>query len=222
VIGFYEGCSLCRKRLCPERCFECSEPTAISQGWIHSLEVYYSRTQAEHWTSRWSRAIIKAKQGYQPVLFSFGRILNWYISRYLSNLGPCLVINVPGFPIHFGYSFQGNAACISGLIVQTGAKTVLQHRCKTDNQRKRNVAGIYSVPEPNRVKERNVILLDDIVTSGATLKECSRILYENGANVVVGLTLGKTMRKNLTVAEIANASCPWNEKIVFKRSANPY
>lgn len=195
MIGFYEGCSLCRKRLCPERCFDCSEPTVISQDWIHSLGVYYSRMQAEHWTSRWSRAIIKAKQGYQPVLFSFGRILNWYISRYLADFGPCLVTSVPGFSVHTECLFQGSAAYTSGLIVQAGIKAVLQHQCKTDAQRRKNVAGIYSVLEPSRVRGRNVIVLDDVLTSGVTLSECSRVLYEAGAGEVIGLTLVKTVRK---------------------------
>ena len=190
MIGFYEGCSLCRKRLCPERCFDCSEPTVISQGWIHSLGVYYSRVQAEHWTSRWSRAIIKAKQGYQPVVSSLGRILTWYISRYFSDLGPCLVTSVPGFTAYSGYKTY-----MSGLIVQVGEKALLQHRCRTDTQRRRNVAGIYRVLEPSRVKGRNVIVLDDVLTSGVTLSECSRVLYEAGAGVVIGLTLVKTVRK---------------------------
>jgi predicted amidophosphoribosyltransferase len=85
-------------------------------------------------------------------------------------------------------------AYVPELIVQTGAKTILQHRCKTDVQRKRNVAGIYGVADPSRIMERSVILLDDVVTTGATLTECARVLYEAGADVVVGLTLTRTVR----------------------------
>lgn len=191
MISFYEGCSLCRKSPCPEKCFNCSEPTVISQGWIHSLGVYYSRVQAEHWTSRWSRAIIQAKQCYQPVMYSFGRILAWHISRHLADLGPCLVTTVPGFTAYPGYETY-----TSGLIVQTGVKMVQQHRCRTDVQRKRNVAGIYKVLDPGRVKGQNVILLDDVITSGATLTECARVLYEAGVVMVAGLVLGRTARKN--------------------------
>lgn len=190
MFDFYEGCRLCvlhGRRLCPERCFECSEPQITKQDWIHSLGVYYSRVQVEHWTSRWSRAIIRAKRGDWPVISSFSNIFAWYISRYLSELGPCLVVSVPGFLIR-------SETCTSGLIVQTREKMIQQRRCGTDNQRKKNVAGIYSVLEPSRVKDRNVILLDDIVTSGATLTECARILYEAGADVVVGLTLTRTVR----------------------------
>jgi phosphoribosylpyrophosphate synthetase len=199
VIGFYEGCSACRKRLCPERCFDCSKPEVIRQGWIHSLGVYYSRAQAEHWSSGWSRAIIKAKQGNRSIMNSFGRMLAWYVSWYLSNFGPCLVTNVPGFPVHPGDSFQGNAVYSSGLIVQVGEKVVLQHRCRTDAQRRRNVVGIYRVLNPDKVMGRNVILLDDVVTTGITLTECAGVLCKAGAGVVVGLTLGKTVRKKPAV-----------------------
>jgi competence protein ComFC len=57
----------------------------------------------------------------------------------------------------------------------------------------------FTVPEPDQIKGRNVILLDDVVTSGATLKECSSVLYKTGVKLVIGLALGKTIRKNLTV-----------------------
>jgi phosphoribosylpyrophosphate synthetase len=198
MIGFYQGCQQCvlgRNRLYTERCFDCARPEVIRQGWVHSLGMYYSRVQAEHWTSRWSRAIVRTKRGDRSVICSLSRVLSFYISRYLSDLGPCLVTNVPGF---FAYSERltggRRMAYVPGLIVQTGTKVILQHHCRTDVQRKRNVAGIYSVLEPSRIKDRNVILLDDIVTSGATLTECARILYEAGANVVVGLTLTRTVR----------------------------
>jgi len=193
MTGFYEGCCLCslrRRRLCcPEECWECSSPEIVMQGFIHSLGVYHSRVRAEHWTSRWSRAIIQAKQGYQPVVSSLGRILNWYISKYLFDLGPCLVTSVPGFTAYSGYENY-----TPGLIVQTGVKMVQQHCCRTDVQRRKNVSGIYSVSEPGKVRGRHVILLDDVVTSGATLAECGMILYKVGAAVVVSLTLGKTTR----------------------------
>jgi len=39
---------------------------------------------------------------------------------------------------------------------------------------------------------RQVILVDDVWTSGATMKECTKVLKENGVKIVWGLTLSKT------------------------------
>lgn len=50
-------------------------------------------------------------------------------------------------------------------------------------QRERNVRGVYSVSGPG-VEGKNVLLVDDIVTTGATLSECARVLYGAGAKLV--------------------------------------
>jgi len=54
---------------------------------------------------------------------------------------------------------------------------------------------VFAVSYPGKVKGKNVILLDDVVTSGATMKECAEVLYESGVANVIGLTLARTFRK---------------------------
>lgn len=55
--------------------------------------------------------------------------------------------------------------------------------------RRANVLGIYECPDPSAVAEKRWLLVDDIVTSGATLSECVRVLKEAGAADVVCLAL---------------------------------
>lgn len=48
-----------------------------------------------------------------------------------------------------------------------------------------NVAGAFRVARPSRVAGREVVLIDDVSTSGATARECARALREAGALRVV-------------------------------------
>jgi len=51
-------------------------------------------------------------------------------------------------------------------------------------QRMRNVKDAFSIKESRVIKDRNVLLVDDIMTTGATLNECSSILKKHGARKV--------------------------------------
>ena len=51
--------------------------------------------------------------------------------------------------------------------------------------RRANVSGAYEPERAARLDGRRVLLIDDIVTTGATLAECSRVLRTAGASDVV-------------------------------------
>lgn len=57
--------------------------------------------------------------------------------------------------------------------------------------RRANVAGAYRVPDPARVAGKRVLLVDDIVTTSATLSECARALKHAGAAGVVCAALAR-------------------------------
>ena len=48
-----------------------------------------------------------------------------------------------------------------------------------------NVSGVYAPVEPEQFMGKRVLLIDDIVTTGATLSECCRVLLTAGAKSVV-------------------------------------
>jgi len=58
-------------------------------------------------------------------------------------------------------------------------------------ERKRNVAGAFLVRRPEEVRERHILLVDDVFTTGATLEECASTLKESGASRVTALTLAR-------------------------------
>ena len=51
-------------------------------------------------------------------------------------------------------------------------------------QRRANVLGVYRVLDPSQVSGKRVLLLDDILTTGATAGECARMLLTSGAKEV--------------------------------------
>jgi ATP-dependent DNA helicase RecQ len=55
-----------------------------------------------------------------------------------------------------------------------------------------NVAGAFDVDE-EIVKMKNIILLDDIYDSGATLKEVGKLLTQKGAKCIVPIVIAKTV-----------------------------
>jgi ComF family protein len=56
--------------------------------------------------------------------------------------------------------------------------------------RVRNVAGAFAVRYGHNFSGRNICLIDDIKTTGATLNECAKTLKEAGASTVFALVLG--------------------------------
>ncbi|MHC5070977.1 MAG: ComF family protein, partial [Planctomycetota bacterium] len=54
--------------------------------------------------------------------------------------------------------------------------------------RERNVAGAFRVRRPLPVRDRVVVLVDDVTTSASTARECARVLRAVGVLEVVLLT----------------------------------
>jgi ComF family protein len=64
----------------------------------------------------------------------------------------------------------------------------------TRHQRRENVRGAFGVAQPEAVKGREVLLVDDVYTTGATVSECARVLRRAGATKVWVATVARTMK----------------------------
>ena len=60
-------------------------------------------------------------------------------------------------------------------------------------ERRGNVLGVYEAENTDRIRGAKVLLIDDILTTGATLGECVRVLREAGAADVVCATLARAV-----------------------------
>lgn len=59
------------------------------------------------------------------------------------------------------------------------------------DQRRKNVRGTFAVTGGRKLKGLNVLLVDDVYTTGSTARECSRVLVEGGARDVAALALAR-------------------------------
>lgn len=92
----------------------------------------------------------------------------------------------------------------SGL---TLAARVLQRRRATesqtglsDHQREQNVRGAFVVASPEAIADKDVLLVDDVFTTGATVTECARVLRRAGADRVFVATVARVLKAEATWA----------------------
>ncbi len=57
--------------------------------------------------------------------------------------------------------------------------------------RVKNVKGAFSVKKPQNIKGKRIILVDDVMTTGSTLKECAIALKKAGAKSIDALTIAR-------------------------------
>ena len=58
-------------------------------------------------------------------------------------------------------------------------------------QRKKNAKNAYALLPGAQVQGKRILLVDDVITTGATLEECSRVLTQAGAGEIICLTLAR-------------------------------
>jgi predicted amidophosphoribosyltransferase len=57
--------------------------------------------------------------------------------------------------------------------------------------RRENVNGVFSVGRPEDVRNHTVVVVDDVMTTGATLSACAATLKRAGASRVLALSLAR-------------------------------
>lgn len=80
---------------------------------------------------------------------------------------------------------------ISGAFLRV-KETLPQAKIKDWQKRKDNLENSFSVAEPEKIIGKNIILIDDIFTSGATMNEAAKTLENSGAKKIIAFVLAKT------------------------------
>jgi competence protein ComFC len=94
-----------------------------------------------------------------------------------------------------GERIAAGLASVLGVPVRADLlRRIRKTRTQTDlsgEARQRNVAGAFRAADPGRIRGLSFCLVDDVVTTGATMNECAAALKEAGARQVVGFALAR-------------------------------
>ncbi len=69
--------------------------------------------------------------------------------------------------------------------------TLSQTTLENPEERTKNVYGSFTLRDPESVRGKNILLVDDVFTSGATMREAARILKKAGARRIIGLAAAR-------------------------------
>jgi len=82
-----------------------------------------------------------------------------------------------------------NIEILNNVLIKT--KETLPQVELSDEERKENIKGAFSCQHPELVRERKVLLVDDIYTTGSTMAECARVLKKSGVKEVIGIVIAR-------------------------------
>jgi len=80
------------------------------------------------------------------------------------------------------------------LALVRSRRTLSQGAMPSARARRKNVLSAFKVPERERVRGRRILLVDDVLTTGATAEACARALKRAGAADITVLTLARVVK----------------------------
>ncbi|MFY9562520.1 MAG: ComF family protein [Terriglobales bacterium] len=150
-------------------------------------------------------------QQVRPAAAVLGRMLAETVVRVETTL-PAGVMAVVPVPLHSQKQAQ-RGFNQSGLIARAALKQLARPerfqmlanalaRCRetgsqiglTRHQRRENLRGAFAVIDPDQVLKRDILLVDDVFTTGTTASECARVLRRAGATRVWVATVARTLK----------------------------
>lgn len=133
---------------------------------------------------------------------SLARAMAYYMASDLSDIIQSVkfdaIIPIPSYRDESDHaallgSVLGSALeikCDGSLLIKN-RRTARQHEL-SKKQRESNLCGAFTAKKPDKIECKRLLLVDDVCTSGATLRECARTLREAGAAYVAASVFSAT------------------------------
>ncbi|OIO89853.1 MAG: hypothetical protein AUJ92_20425 [Armatimonadetes bacterium CG2_30_59_28] len=141
-------------------------------------------------------------RGCRRLFRPLGEMMGGRFPELFGNLQVQCILPVPLHPRRERERGFNQAVLLASVIGETCAIPVMSdvlHRSKftqpqvglTKAQRAENMRGAFTVTRGEAVREKRVLLVDDVLTTGSTIAACARILTKAGAAAVYGYTLAR-------------------------------
>ena len=78
---------------------------------------------------------------------------------------------------------------MNNCIIKT--KNIIEQSKLNKEEREKNIQGVYKLKNKKLIKNKKILLIDDIYTTGSTVNECSRILTQGQPKKIGILVLAK-------------------------------
>ena len=211
-------CGKCQKQIEINNCFycpKCGRRLPDAKKFCHQ-DVRFILAAATSYQNKVSRELIhilkyeKIKTALQPLTEITGLYINKVFRNPYLNIKNFIIIPIPLHPAKERERGFNQASLIAQAVLQsleaqsevglprieTGnlarvKNTKSQTKTKNYEERKENITGCFKIKNPEVITGKNVLLVDDIFTSGATMREAVRILKLSGAKKIIGFVIAK-------------------------------
>jgi ComF family protein len=192
-------CARCLHRL-PETRF-CSSPANPVE------KLFYGRLEIQHASANYfftkdsllQHLLVQLKyKGNKEAGHFLGRMMGYSLQKADRFSGVDLLVPLPLHPKKEYLRGYNQAELICNGISETWQRPVLPHAAErvrfTETQTRQNrlsragdMQGVFAIPQPGLLRAKHILLVDDVITTGATLEACgAAILGVEGARLSIG------------------------------------
>jgi|SRR3989344_765432 len=211
-------CTICLKTLSPSLNFSCPlcEAKTADGRLCFSCNLIISNTANSFYLDRLLSPFSYKGRAIQKIIKAFkyrfiknleiplGRLMTGYLEKIKDriDLNGLTIVPVPLHKRKFnqrGYNQSEliadkiskylTADMVGDCLLKT-RPTKDQARLK-ENERPENLKNVFVCSKPWLVSGKRMMLIDDVYTTGATMKECAKVLKEAGAKEVIGLAIAR-------------------------------
>lgn len=187
-----------------------------------SMGVYKWKGDPDRSGHKWSNFISDFKEGDKLLSDILGELLGDYIVKRTNIIGKCdIIVPVASDPVRSykrGFEItQKLAEGVSNIVAMPICGTYL---IKNSNDHARNITKLdlvnsfFSAPEKaKQIKNKSILLIDDICTSGRTLDACAKNLLQGGAKAVYSVVLARAESTNKRIRTGSAISSSGDKKI---------
>lgn len=164
----------------------------------------------------------------------YGEQLSYYLAEQLKNRHWISCIDAIGF-VPMTRKRQKQRGYNQAQLLAEGVSRFLKIPCEkllekileteqqhtlSQNMRKYNLSGAYDAASGANIRGRNILLIDDVCTTGATLLQCAEVLRYYGAESIYAATFCQVLHQNSRQMETQSTAESTKKQIAVLNSGD--